>query len=80
MKMPKIPVAVVTELSAGVICLTAGYGGTLNRLIANDQLDIATDFLNTLHTAFGDRLYIELHRTNNKDNDKVENCIIGHGV
>jgi DNA polymerase-3 subunit alpha len=46
----------------GVIALTGGPGGPLDRAIAAGQSHLATTRLDALHRLFGDRLYVELQR------------------
>lgn len=48
--------------AAGLICLTGGPQGRLNRLLTEDQLQAARAHLSALQTAFADRLYVELQR------------------
>jgi DNA polymerase-3 subunit alpha len=45
----------------GLIALTGGPGGALNRLIVEGQ-PAASELLDKLHGIFGDRLYVELQR------------------
>jgi DNA polymerase-3 subunit alpha len=47
--------------SEGLIALTGGPGGALNRLIVEGQ-PAAAEMLDRLHAIFGDRLYVELQR------------------
>ncbi|MGI8527556.1 MAG: DNA polymerase III subunit alpha [Pseudolabrys sp.] len=46
----------------GIIALTGGPGGPLDRAIAAGQSHLATSRLDTLLRLFGDRLYVELQR------------------
>ncbi len=75
-KNATLPLDILYHKVDGVICLTGGYGGALNRLVMCEQRDKAEDFLNTLHTIFQDRLYIELHRNNMKNGTAVENVLL----
>jgi DNA polymerase-3 subunit alpha len=52
----------VTELAAGLICLTGGRGGLFNRRAAGGRLDAIRPMLARLAEAFPDRLYVELQR------------------
>jgi DNA polymerase-3 subunit alpha len=47
--------------SEGLIALTGGPGGPLNRLIVEGQ-PVAAELLDRLHAIFGARLYVELQR------------------
>ncbi len=48
--------------SHGLIALTGGPGGPLNRLLAEGQIEAGEAVLERLAAIFGDRLYIELQR------------------
>ena len=48
--------------SDGLIALTGGPGGPLNKLVAEGQIEAAEALLDRLIAIFGDRLYIELQR------------------
>jgi DNA polymerase-3 subunit alpha len=52
--------AALERFSDGLLCLTASGEGALARLIAEDQPEAASAYLDRLQTLFGDRLYIEL--------------------
>ncbi len=59
---PHVSFARLSELSAGLICLTGGPGGPINTALVNGQRAAAAEILARLHGLFGDRLYIELQR------------------
>ena len=59
---PHVSFTRLSELSAGLICLTGGPGGPLNAALVNGQRSQATEILQHLHELFGDRLYVELQR------------------
>ncbi len=59
---PHVKLADVVRLAAGVICLTGGPDGPINRPIVDGQMLVATARVRKLLEAFGDRLYIELQR------------------
>ncbi|MES2729654.1 MAG: DNA polymerase III subunit alpha [Pseudomonadota bacterium] len=46
----------------GIICLTGGSGGIIAKSILHGQSEQAERMLDSLQSAFGDRLYIELQR------------------
>ncbi|ABS64803.1 DNA polymerase III, alpha subunit [Parvibaculum lavamentivorans DS-1] len=52
----------VEEFQEGLICLTGGPDGLVNRLIEAGQPDAAAELLLRLKRIFGDRLYVELQR------------------
>jgi len=66
----------VISHSEGLIALTAGGEGALTRLIADGQKDKAIDYLNILHGAFADRLYIELCRRGETHEEAAEQTLI----
>ncbi len=57
-----VPLASVLEHSDGLICLTGGPDGVLNRMIGTGRLPEAEKLLARLQDHFGDRLYVELQR------------------
>ncbi|MBU2358030.1 MAG: DNA polymerase III subunit alpha, partial [Alphaproteobacteria bacterium] len=48
--------------NTGLICLTGGPDGPVGRLLRQGQRPRAEQVLDTLHSLFGDRLYVELQR------------------
>ena len=48
--------------SAGLICLTGGAEGPVGKFLQTGQGTKARALMDRLHTAFGDRLYVELQR------------------
>ena len=48
--------------AAGLIALTGGPDGVIDQALAAGNSDLARFRLETLHTLFGDRLYVELQR------------------
>ncbi|HEY4343276.1 MAG TPA: DNA polymerase III subunit alpha [Parvibaculum sp.] len=59
---PHVPLELVTESSDGLICLTGGPAGIVNRLLVGGQRPAAEALMTQLKAAFGDRLYVELQR------------------
>jgi DNA polymerase-3 subunit alpha len=59
---PHVALTDFAEHSEGLIALTGGPGGPLNKLIVEGQPDAAKAMLEKLHAIFGNRLYIELQR------------------
>lgn len=59
---PHVTAAMLAKHAGGLIALTGGSGGPLNRLIGDGQPDAAEMLLKQLSAIFGDRLYIELQR------------------
>lgn len=64
---PHIRAAMLDGLSDGIIALTGGQGGPVDRALAADRYERAVERLDILHAAFGDRLYVELQRHNRYD-------------
>jgi DNA polymerase III subunit alpha len=59
---PHVKAKMLAEHSEGLIALTGGPGGPLNRLIVEGQPDAASAQLDRLAAMFPDRLYVELQR------------------
>jgi DNA polymerase-3 subunit alpha len=58
----QVPLERVEQYAEGLICLTGGPEGIVNRLIEQGQKDAAEVLLLRLRRIFGDRLYVELQR------------------
>jgi DNA polymerase-3 subunit alpha len=71
-----VPFESVLALNAGLICLTGGPDGALNRLLAEGRDGPALDLLSRLHEAFGDRLYVELQRHGRPEELKAEAVLV----
>ncbi len=52
----------VSEHATGLIALTGGPEGVIDRPLAEGNLELARSRLEALHALFGDRLYVELQR------------------
>ena len=59
---PHIPIASVLAASEGLICLTGGPDGPIDRALAAGRTDLAEARLADLANAFPDRLYVEIQR------------------
>ncbi len=59
---PHVRIPLLAQHAEGLIALTGGPGGPLNRLVADGQPEAARAMLEKLHAIFGDRLYVELQR------------------
>jgi DNA polymerase-3 subunit alpha len=59
-----LDLAELAKHNDGLICLTGGSEGLIARAIIAGQAELAAQYLDTLQSAFGDRLYIELQRHN----------------
>jgi DNA polymerase-3 subunit alpha len=60
--LPQVTLAELTAHSADVICLTGGPQGPVGLLLQTGQRTAAEALMHKLHSAFGDRLYVELQR------------------
>src|SRR3989440_7840641 len=59
---PHLDLAALREETPGLLALTGGSSGPLDRAIAAGQGELAAARLQTLLELFGDRLYVELQR------------------
>ncbi len=59
---PRITLDWLTELSDGLIALTGGPAGPVDRMLVAGHGDLAATRLGQLADIFGDRLYVELQR------------------
>jgi DNA polymerase-3 subunit alpha len=59
---PHVKGPMLAKHSDGLIALTGGPGGPLNRLIVDGQPEAASQMLERLSAIFPDRLYVELQR------------------
>jgi DNA polymerase III subunit alpha len=73
---PHVPFSMLAELSAGLICLSGGPAGPVNEAIVAGQSALARARLEKLHTAFGDRLYVELQRHGLEPETRAEPVLI----
>ncbi len=73
---PHVPLARVLEHSGGLIALTGGGEGVLAALLAEGKGDVAEAVLRDLEGAFGNRLYVELHRHAERIEAETEGALI----
>ncbi len=71
-----VPFQSILDLSDGLICLTGGFDGVLNRLVCAGREQVAETLLEQLTSAFGDRLYIELQRHGRADDVTAEGWLV----
>ncbi len=64
----------------GIIVLSGGYKGPAGVLYLNYPERYATEFLNELHSIFGENLYIEISRTYNRDEYKSEKFFVKYAT
>ena len=73
---PHVKLAILGAHAEGLIALTGGPGGPLNKLILENQQAAASALLEKLKEIFGDRLYIELQRHNLPAERAAETALI----
>ncbi|MEZ5893148.1 MAG: DNA polymerase III subunit alpha [Parvularculaceae bacterium] len=61
----------------GLICLTGGYDGPIDRLLREERTDDARRALERLAALFPNRLYVELQRHAARDHESVEAELVG---
>ena len=59
---PHVPLPLLEELSAGLICLTGGPDGPVNQAVVEGQAALARSRLARLAAIFEERFYVELQR------------------
>ena len=60
----------------GVLCLTGGYDGPVDRLLREGRIDDARAALEQLAALFPDRLYVELHRHQSREYASTEASLL----
>jgi DNA polymerase-3 subunit alpha len=73
---PHVHIDRVLDFSDGLIALTGGWGGPVDRLIEQGKLDRARALIERLRQRFGDRLYVELQRMDEPGEAKIEEGLI----
>src|SRR4051812_1584315 len=81
---PQVSTEMLTEYSAGLICLTGGPAGPVGRLLVDSQNEAAEAMLLDLKAAFPGRLYVELMRHGVETETRIEDALIAladkHGL
>ncbi|MFT6509577.1 MAG: DNA polymerase-3 subunit alpha [Parvibaculaceae bacterium] len=73
---PHIPISALRENHAGLICLTGGPAGPINRLLVAGQKKEARKELENLKALFGDCLYVELQRHGVAEEMSTETALV----
>jgi DNA polymerase III subunit alpha len=73
---PHIPFRALEGRTDGLIALTAGGEGALTRLLAAGQASAAVALLDRLQALFPNRLYIELSRRGQAEEEQAEGALI----
>ena len=71
-----VPIAMLEGRTDGLIALTGGGEGALARLLADEQADAATAYVEMLERLFPKRLYVELSRRSDATEEKAEEALI----
>jgi DNA polymerase-3 subunit alpha len=61
-ELPHVTWSLLEQLSDGLICLTGGPAGLIDKPLGDNQRSVAETRLKRLKQTFGDRLYVELQR------------------
>ncbi len=73
---PQVALADLETRNAGLIALTGGVGGAVGRLLVEGQRPAAEEMLVRLEKLFDGRLYIELMRHGQLDEEQIEPALI----
>lgn len=66
---PHIKLSWLKDIKEGLVVLTGGVNGPVNKALHSGNIKIAQDNLEALYNIFGNDLYIELQRYNNYNKD-----------
>jgi DNA polymerase-3 subunit alpha len=69
---PHVSIDAIASANEGLIALTGGPGGPVDRAISAGHLDLAKGRLSRLSAMFADRLYVELQRHRTSAEESVE--------
>ncbi|MBV1887029.1 MAG: DNA polymerase III subunit alpha, partial [Parvibaculaceae bacterium] len=75
-EVPHIPISILEQNCAGLICLTGGPSGPINQLLVAGKKKDARRELEKLKTLFGDCLYVELQRHGVAEEMSTETALI----
>ena len=73
---PHVSIEAVLAHGEGLLCLTGGYDGVLNRLVCAGRVAVADALLDRLRAVFKDRLYVELQRHGRPDDVTAETYLV----
>jgi DNA polymerase-3 subunit alpha len=73
---PHVKIDKLAQHGEGLIALTGGPGGPLNRLLVEGQADAAGGLADRLHEIFGSRLYVELQRHGLEEDRSTEERLL----
>ncbi|MEO0923207.1 MAG: DNA polymerase III subunit alpha, partial [Pseudomonadota bacterium] len=75
-QLAHISISMLSDLSEGLICLTGGRDGPVDKAVLADKSDSAVGRLLALKAHFPDRLYVELQRLGLAEEEKREAALI----
>ena len=67
-----VKIARIEEFGEGLVALTGGPGGPIDRALKEEQTERAIERLKTLEKIFGDRLYVEIQRHGLDEETRIE--------
>ena len=73
---PGVTLEDISKAGEGIICLTGGREGPIDRFLGSQNKAEAEKILHRLRDIFGDNLYIELQRYGLQDDEEVETGLI----
>ncbi|MEE8333928.1 MAG: DNA polymerase III subunit alpha [Alphaproteobacteria bacterium] len=73
---PHVSLALLEELSGGLIALSGGPGGAVSRLLGDGQMETAEACLERLAASFPGRFYVELQRHGADDEARIEGDLL----
>ncbi|MGD1524444.1 DNA polymerase III subunit alpha [Vibrio harveyi] len=73
---PVLPLEYITEKSNGLIALTGARDGIIGKSLLSGNVPLARDHLDMLKASFGDRIYIELQRTDHPQDDQYVHAAV----
>jgi DNA polymerase-3 subunit alpha len=71
-----IPFEVLRQHQEGLICLSGGHEGPLDRAVSSNRTDTAESWMQALAGLFGDRFYVELQRHGVRDEKSIESQLL----
>jgi len=74
--LPHVKAAMLEGRTDGILALTGGPDGVLNKLIVSNRQGVAKNWLARLQALFPDRLYVELQRHHTEEEEKAEPLLI----
>jgi DNA-directed DNA polymerase III (polc) len=73
---PHVTAKTLAAYNEGIIAITGGPGGPLNKLVETGQMDAAAELLDTLSAIYPNRLYVELQRHDMPEERAAEGGLI----